>query len=78
MSDHKISVVLTQVGVHMGDHAQDVVNAIDVDPKMTIGQLVDAELTKVIGGWGGKDLVRAPDPDRYLVIRLAREAGAEK
>lgn len=72
MSDHKISVTLTNVGVNMGDHGQDIVNHLDVDPDMTIGQLVEAELTEPAPSWGTSAGERTLKPDNYLTIRVAR------
>lgn len=77
MSDHKISVTLTKVGVHMGDHAQDIVNVLDVDPNMTIAQLVETELTKPAPAWHATVKGRRPEPDNYLVIRIARKVGED-
>lgn len=77
MSDHKISVILTNVGVHMGDHAQDVVNVLDVDPDMTIGQLVESELTDPAPRWDTSVTGRVPKSDNYLTIRIARKVGGD-
>ncbi|MGP4995503.1 hypothetical protein [Glutamicibacter ardleyensis] len=72
MTEHKISVTLTSVGVNMGDHAQNIVNVLDVDPAMTIGRLVEAELTDPAPSWGANTTERVPKPDNYLTIRIAR------
>lgn len=78
MSEHKISVILTSVGVNMGDHAQNIVNVLDVDPDMTIGQLVKAELTDPAPSWGTSETERVPKPDNYLTIRIARPFTTQK
>lgn len=78
MSDHKISVTLTNVGVNMGDHGQDVVNVLDVDPDMTIAHLVEAELTEPAPSWGTSAEERTLKPDNYLTIRVARPVTTPK
>lgn len=46
------SVILTAVGVNMGDHAQDVHNALEVSRETTIQDFVDTvlRLARPIGG----------------------------
>lgn len=71
MSELHINALLTRVGVNMGDHAQDVANAVALDPDMTVRELCEKHLTKQT--WVGmKEPMRVePDGDRYLTIRLA-------
>ena len=57
-----VNVILTEVGVNMGDHAQDVHTALEVSLDTTIQDLVETVLTS--------------DHD-YVTIRLARPIGGE-
>lgn len=63
----KINVTRTRQGVNMGDHAQDVTDALDVDPSMTVGDLAQAALTEM----RGYPSARSPIRDAYLTIRIA-------
>lgn len=60
-----VNVILTEVGVNMGDHAQDVHTALEVSPGTTIQDLVETVLTS------------DHDYDNYVTIRLARPIGGE-
>ena len=60
-----VNVILTEVGVNMGDHAQDVHTALEVSPGTTIQDLVETVLTS------------DHDYGNYLTIRLARPIGGE-
>lgn len=62
-----VNVILTEVGVNMGDHAQDVQTALEVSPETTIQDLVDTVLTN------DHDY----DYGNYVTIRLARPIGGE-
>lgn len=85
MSEHKISVQLTQTSVSYGTHAQDLTIALDVDPNMTIRELVESELTEdrhnfPEGGWGGSlpvEIEQVANHDNYLTIRIARKVGED-
>ncbi|AYN58873.1 hypothetical protein PP634_gp47 [Arthrobacter phage Richie] len=68
-----INALLTEVGVNMGDHAQDVTKAVIAKPDMTVQELCDKFLTKRT--WMGLNEPdrKAADPDRSLTIRLAVE-----
>lgn len=61
----QISVTHTRTGVNMGDHAQDVVRMLAVDPEDTIQSIVDRTLNKP--DWRGK-----PDPQfgDFIIIRV--------
>lgn len=61
-----LNVLKITEAANMGDHAQDITAAIEVDPTMTIGDLV-AETLHDTSWQGDKD----PRYDRYLVIRVA-------
>lgn len=69
-----VNVTLTRVGLNMGDHAQDVTEAVDVDPGMTVAELVALELMSHDLWAKGSD-TRKAEPDWYLTIRAARPAG---
>ena len=62
-----INCLLTTQLVECGDHAQDEVQALEVDPGMTVGDLVRATLYQA--DWQGEN--PRPDPKRYLTIRVA-------
>lgn len=73
MTSLSINALLTEVGVNMGDHGQDVTKAVVLKPEMTVQELCDKFLTKRT--WMG---IKEPDreepaDDRYLTIRLAVE-----
>lgn len=72
-STSHINALLTEVGVNMGDHGQDVTKAVIVNPEMTVQELVDKFLTKRT--WMSLEEPRRETPadDRYLTIRLAVE-----
>jgi hypothetical protein len=86
----QIQITMTEPGVNMGDHAQDVVTAVEAKPDETVADLVERLLTKMtyrsariptpaVGGadedfiHGPRGFQRAPDPTRYLTIRLAAD-----
>jgi hypothetical protein len=72
----KVSVLLTRVGVNMGDHAEAVVTAVDVENEETIGQVVARLLTDPSYDYAEKKSVTKPNPENYLTIRVVQEAGA--
>ena len=61
-----INALVTDQGVNMGDHGQDVVRAVAVDPTETVESLLARTLYD--RDWQGKRSVKA---DSYLTIRLA-------
>lgn len=61
-----LSVLLTKVGVNMGDHAQDVITAIDATPDQTIEELAAATLRDK--DWRGNVAIHE---DWFLTIRIA-------
>lgn len=66
-----VNALLTEQGVSMGDHGQDVTKAVVLDLDMTVRELCEKHLTKEI--WVGlKEPMRVePNTDKYMVIRLA-------
>ena len=64
-----VSILHTRVGVHMGDHAQDIVNAMRPDPGETVEQLI--RRTLITTDWRGIAEVHS---DHYVIIRVATEA----
>jgi hypothetical protein len=68
-----INALLTETGVNMGDHGQDVAKAVVLKPEMTVRELCDKYLTKRT--WVGLNEAKKVEPDagRYLTIRLAVE-----
>lgn len=69
MSDTKIAVSLIKVGVNMGDHGETIHRSLNVDPSMTIADLVDATLRTV--SWQGTP--GEFEYDNYLTIRVAQD-----
>ena len=71
--NQSINALLTEVGVNMGDHGQDVTKAVVLTPEMTVQDLCEKFLTKRT--WVGIDepMRETPDAGRYLTIRLAVE-----
>jgi hypothetical protein len=73
MSDTElhINALLTETGVNMGDHAQDVTKALVLDPEMTIRELCEKHLLKET--WLGVNQPKRVEPnaDKALTIRLA-------
>lgn len=69
-----INALVTDQGVYMGDHGQDVVRAVAVDPTETVECLLARTLYD--RDWQGKRSVKT---DSYLTIRLAAviDEGAE-
>ena len=68
-----INALVTDQGVYMGDHGQDVVRAVAVDPTETVECLLARTLYD--RDWQGKHSVKA---DSYLTIRLAAVAMARE
>lgn len=60
-----VSVMLVEVGANMGDHAQDVFRAQEVDPSETVGEL--AERLLLSKGWGSRSF----DYQSRIEIRVA-------
>jgi hypothetical protein len=81
VSDLHINALLTEIGVNMGDHGQDVTRAVVVSPDMTVRGLCEKYLMKVVTTYGspengfkmGSETV--PDDGKHLTIRLATEVG---
>lgn len=67
--EYQINILVTEQGVSMGDHGQDIVRAVTVDDAMTLRELVSRTLTR--RQW---DESREAMPDAYLTIRLAMPA----
>lgn len=63
----QINIIRTQQAVYMGDHAQDVLTAVEVRPDETVAQLVERALYR-LEGWPQQRVV---DADAYITIRLA-------
>ena len=70
-----INALVTDQGVNMGDHGQDVVRAVAVDPTETVESLLARTLYD--HDWQGE--LSGVKADSYLTIRLAAvtERGAE-
>ena len=70
-----INALVTDQGVNMGDHGQDVVRAVAVDPTETVESLLARTLYD--HDWQGE--LSGVKADSYLIIRLAAvtERGAE-
>ena len=62
----QINILKVRQGVHMGDHAETIDNAVYVEPTKTIQELVESELFLVT--WDKKV---TPIDDAYLIIRVA-------
>lgn len=54
----QVSALVVEVGVNMGDHAQDVVRAVEVSRDETVGEVVDRLLTS--DAWVGLTLGHQP------------------
>lgn len=69
MNDTEIRLNVLQVteAANMGDHAQDITHALDVDPALSVGDIVREALCGY--DWQGKP--DSPKYDRYLIIRVA-------
>jgi hypothetical protein len=63
------SVMLTETRVNCGDHAQDIVKALDVPESMTIGELVRERLQQC--DWRGEPMSDEASAENYITIRLA-------
>ena len=66
--------LMVEQGVFMGDHAETITKAVEIDPNETVQALVERTLYKngayiTIGTYE-----RVPDADRYLVIRIAQRS----
>ena len=62
-----INALVTEQGVNMGDHGQDVVRAVAVDPTETVESLLARTLYD--HDWQGE--LSGVKADSYLIIRLA-------
>jgi hypothetical protein len=60
----QINITVTEQAVSYGDHAQDVVRAVSVDPSETVEQLAARVLVKPFPPG-------EPDPRKCLTIRVA-------
>lgn len=65
----KLSIEHHRVGVHMGDHGETIVNAVELADVETVEQLADRLL--------GASELRLPDYDSFVVIRLVTPAPGE-
>lgn len=63
------TVHLTEAGVSMGDHAQDVTKALSVAPDATIQDLVNKALNDPAGLMWSNDGGPVADPKKFLTIR---------
>lgn len=73
MTELHINALLTEVGVNCGDHAQDLTQAVALRPDMTIRAVCEKFLSRPIHSWDANaELKVAPDPDKYLTIRVAQ------
>ena len=66
--------LMVEQGVFMGDHAETITKAVEIDPNETVQELVGRTLYKndeyiTVGTYK-----RVPDADRYLVIRIAQRS----
>ena len=66
--------LMVEQGVFMGDHAETITKAVEIDPNETVQALVERTLYKngeyiTVGTYE-----RVPDTDRYLVIRIAQRS----
>lgn len=71
MAERQINVIVTRQAVNLGDHGQDITTAIAVTAETTIGELVEAALTKPTWRPAGDERPADPDPDAYVTIRVA-------
>lgn len=68
-----INALLTEAGVNMGDHGQDVTTALVVDADMTVRELCEKHLFKqVYVGFSEPNRIEV-NPSKYLTIRAAVE-----
>lgn len=72
MADYIVNALLTEQGVSMGDHGQDVTTAIDVRPDDTIGSIVERHMMRPdYRTWGVSDVT--PNPHVFIVLRVAAD-----
>jgi hypothetical protein len=65
--------MLTKVGVNMGDHAQDVVRAVEVSPDETVQEMANRVLS--VDKWVPQGPVGFDyQYDWYLIVRLVEPA----
>lgn len=69
-SPEDVQITVTEVGVNMGDHAQDVVQAFRIQPGETVESLVGRTLA-ISNGW------RALNDGSYMTIRLVPPANRQ-
>lgn len=73
-----LNVLLYEVGVNMGDHAETVIRAQIVDSDETVGEMVSRLLHKPgYVAWGEITAKREPQTDWKLEIRVAKVADDE-
>lgn len=70
MSAYLVNALRVEIGVNMGDHAQDVTTAVDIRPDDTVDSIVERYLMK---SWP-KDQV---DPSSRIEIRVAIDRDEE-
>lgn len=76
MQSEDIQTTLTRVGVYMGDHAQDVTEALKIDPDMKVSELVERVLYEPSSVFGAVQLGNEPHKpikDAHITIRVAVE-----
>lgn len=64
---YPISATRTRQAVNLGDHAQDITDALLVPADMTVAQLVTLGLTRQ-----ERNGARTVEPESYLTIRIAQ------
>ena len=74
MSDVQLNGLMVEQNVHMGDHAETITKAVEIGPNETVQALVERTLYKRGGYTAVGTYERTPDPDRYLVIRIAQRS----
>lgn len=67
MAEVQINATRVKQGVFMGDHGQDVSNAVYVNPAQSVGDFVRENLTDKL--YNGEVAI---EEEWYLVIRLAK------
>ena len=74
----QLNVLLFEVGVNMGDHAETVIRAQAVDPSETVGDMVTRLLTKPgYVRYGDINVPRLEQPDWKLEIRIAQKSESD-
>ena len=66
--------LMVEQGVFMGDHAETITKAVEIDPNETVQALVERTLYRNGEYITVETCKRVPDTDRYLVIRIAQRS----